>query len=192
MNIVFGVCCWISEESQLGELRRCLDSVKEYRVILVNGKWYDIEGDYPDSLPEAHEIISRYPNVEVITAINRHEWENRNLYLERCNEDDVLIVLDTDEYVEGVISEQEISDDDSFMVMGVSKRHGGDVVLKRGIRYPSETRHKDRHNEYWRNDTKLRFFGRIPNIFKIIEDKSYRSDDIGITMKKRAQLRPFR
>lgn len=190
--MVFGICCWISEASQIPELRRCLESVKDYRAILVDGKWYDIEGDRETSLPLAIEIIDSYPNVERITAINRHEWENRNLYLERCSKDDVLIVLDTDEFIIKTNDDITIPLKDSFMVRGISKRHGGEVVLKRGITYPSETRHMDRHNEYWRKGCKLMFDSLLLEELTIVEDRSFRSENNKQIMKTRGSQRPYR
>ena len=61
--IVFGISCYISEESQIPELKRCLESVKNYKVILVDGKWYDFRGESDLSLPSARKLINSYTSI---------------------------------------------------------------------------------------------------------------------------------
>ena len=201
--LVIGVVCWITEESQIPELRRCLDSLKEFRVILVDGKWYDMEGEQHTSIPKAYDMFAQYPNVEVIVSINKHEWENRNLYLERCKEDDFLIWIDTDEWLEVNISPLKHIDDlfdykntgeQMVSVLFQGKAHGAGIYeTKRGVLYPSKTRHRDRHNELW-CDGKEITQGRLNNIFGLIihHDKSFRSEGRENAMRIRNRLKPFR
>lgn len=173
--------------------------MKDFKVTLVNGKWYDIIGDNPISIPQARNLIDSYPNVTRIDYPNHHEWESRNMYLEACSADDVLIWLDTDEYMEhgdqaGIWRFYPIQSVGSlsFFVKGYDKRCGGDVILKRGYYSPSITRHKDRHNESWIGKKKLTFKSNPLIDFKIIHDKSHRSKQREETMKVRNHLRPFR
>ena len=187
------MCCWISEVQQLPELKRCLDSVERFRVILINGKWYDVKGKHPISIREARELIDSYPNVLRINYPGHHEWEARNKYLEQCSDHDTLIVLDTDEYLQITgYFEKYITSLPSFKVKGYDARRGGIVRENRGIRYPGQTRHRDRHNELWWNGEKLTFEGDPPEHLLIHHDKSYRSPHITQIMKERNRLRPYR
>ena len=195
MSIVFGICCWIPEKSQLPELKRCLESVKNYPVFLINGKWYDIEGDYPTSIPEAVSLIDSYPNVTRINYANHHEWESRNMYLEQCTANDCLIILDTDEYIEITgFFECNILDTPMFRLHVEDPRIGGTDYQKRGVRWPHLTRHRDRHNQLWYKDKEIwsNVGESTPEGIIIYHDKTYRSEKIKEAMKKRNYLRPFR
>ena len=70
-HLSIGIPVWINDVKQLPELERCLDSVMDFPVFIVNGKWYDIEGDYPRSIPEAIELMESYTNVEIIDSPNQ-------------------------------------------------------------------------------------------------------------------------
>lgn len=194
--LVIGVVCWIHEKSQLPELRQCLDSLKQFRVILVDGKWYDIDHDQLTSIPEAYEMFKKYPNVEVITAVNRHEWQNRNLYLERCTPKDILIWVDTDEWLEvtGDVKELQYRLNPAFEVHFRGKMYtDGDVRQIRGLMYPSETRHTDRHNQAWYQGKEILCNAARPKDCIILHhDKSYRSEEREKAMRIRNRLKPFR
>jgi len=190
------------EISQLPELKRCLDSVKQFRVILVDGKWYDMEGEQHTSIPEAYKLFKKYPNVEVIVSVNRHEWENRNLYLERCKDDDVLIWVDTDEWVEtpipilGEYMNNKLESDKSpmYAVSFKGKAHGaGTYRQNRLVAFPTKTRHRDRHNELWYKDNQI-IKGKLPIVDLILvhHDKSFRSEERETAMRIRNKLKPFR
>ena len=198
--LVFGVACWIYEKSQLPEVKRCLDSIKDYRVILVDGKWYDMEGsDSLLSIPELDDLLADYPNVERVNAPNMHEWETRNIYLERCKPDDILLWLDTDEWFE-VTDKANFMDNltkittPMFLVDYVDKRMGPNAVRVQGIRYPSETRHRDRHNELWYKDKPAWNTAVRPAVQGIRHhsDKTYRSEEREKVMLTRNKLKPFR
>lgn len=191
MSIVFGICSWISEVSQLPELKRCLESVKGYRVIIIDGKWYDIDSPLQVSIPEAFEAYKKYDNVEVVTSIGNHEWENRNMYLTRCKMIDVLIVLDTDEYIiqEYTPTLPEITK--SFHVIGYDKGKGGEVRLNRGYTDPINSYHNDRHNKVFCKGKQLNFDSLCTGI-TIHHDKSYRSKSREKAMYTRNHLEEYR
>lgn len=191
MSIVFGICSWISEKSQIPELERCLESVKGYKVIIVDGKWYDIDSDKLTSISEAFDIYKKYPNVEAVVSINHNEWENRNIYLAKCNNMDNLIVLDTDEYIIQEHTPTLNETVDSFHVIGHDKGKGGEVRLNRGYIFPNESRHQDRHNAIFRNGKKLEFNALCKGI-TIHHDKSFRSPKREKLMYVRNHLRDHR
>jgi hypothetical protein len=168
---------------------------------LVDGKWYDIKDDQFTSIPEAYDIFKEYPNVEVITAVNRHEWQNRNLYLERCAKDDFLIWIDTDEWLEVTNSSYEsdlfaahMSNIPMMSIPFEGKAHGaGTYQQNRIVIFPAKTMHRDRHNELWYNGTQI-IQGKLPRIHGLLvhHDKSYRSEEREKAMFIRNRLRPFR
>lgn len=190
--IVFGICCWIPEASQLPELKRCLDSVKDFKVIVVNGKWYDIEGEHPYSIPEARSLMESYPNVTRIDYANHHEWEARNKYLEECNNDDVLIWLDTDEWFE-YDHFWEARGDTSIGLIDFYNRIGGLAWQRRIIINAGLCRHRDRHNQLWYGNREL-FATPLPSIkgIRIYHDKQHRSEKREKAMYTRNRLKPYR
>lgn len=192
MSLVFGICSWISEESQLPELKRCLESVKDYRVIIIDGKWKDIDSPIHASIAQAYATYRQYSNVQVMVSLGRHEWENRNLYLQKCQPGDTLIVLDTDEYVtfEHTPAVKGLADD-SFHVNGYDKGKGGKVRLNRGYMDPINSYHADRHNRMFCNSEKLTFNALCEGI-TIHHDKTYRTPKREKMMLTRNQLKEFR
>lgn len=154
-----------------------------------------MDSPHHTSIREAYDIFKEYPNVEVISSVSRHEWENRNLYLERCSKDDILIWLDTDEWL---VQSQDLTCDDMgdspcFLVRFHDKRMGGFCYQRRGFRYPSETRHTDRHNQLWYHNQEIMASpGPAPDTFVIYQDKNFRSVERECMMKVRGKLRPYR
>ncbi len=155
-SVSFGIVCWIDEDSQLPELKRCLDSVKDLPVILVNGKWSDMEGDNPISTQKARDLINSYPNVKHILSPNESEVNNRNILL-KCGTD-YMIWIDTDEWAEfpnGIdFFKEELSRrfKDEYCAYSHSydlKGRGGYFKVKRIIRNPHELEYRIRHNQLY-------------------------------------------
>lgn len=200
MNISIGVLVWIEDNSQLPELKRCLDSLVDFDVIVVNGKWNDMGGLYPESTTEANVLIDSYDNIKHIKSPNKPEYENRNTYLRWCmrSKPDFLFWVDTDEWIqmpfgrdffERGVRDIFRGDNKSCLMHYYSDRHGGVSMQIRGIRYPFLVRHIDRHNEI--------FFGKVniladpapaPRGLVIMSDKIYRTIDREDRMIKRNKM----
>ena len=205
MNIAIGLVCWIDKKRQLPELKRCLDSLTDfYPVIVVNGKWNDIKGDSPRSIPEAIELIGSYSNVIYIESPNQPEFINRNKYLIQATKMgcDCLIWVDSDEYVElsnydNLVKEikdvfTKEPDEYTFLVNFYDKRMGGACWQKRGVRYPAFSRHRNRHNELWFvNKQILKHTAKPPPSLVIHQDKYYRSLEREYIMSKRNHENPI-
>ena len=200
MRIAIGIVTWIPRIEQLPELERCLDSLTDfYPVIVVNGKWNDVEGKHPRSIPEAYELINSYSNVIHIESPDKPGFVNRNKYLIQATkmECDCLIWVDSDEWIElpcgydflvnGIkdVYKRE-GNKYTFLVHFYDKRFGGCCFQKRGVKHPSFSRHKNRHNELWfLNNQILQYPAKAPRGLIIHQDKSYRSLERENSMKKR-------
>jgi hypothetical protein len=159
-QVSIGVLCWISEIEQLPELKRCLDSLREFNVIVVSGKWNDIEGNFPYNIPEANTLIESYDNITHIFSYNKSEAENRNIYLENCNAD-FLFWVDTDEWIEMPLGKDFFlrgltdlfgKNDYSSQVHWYNHQSNGITSYgkqKRMVQYPSKLRHKEKHNKLY-------------------------------------------
>ena len=197
MNISVGVLVWIEDDSQLPELKRCLDSLVDFDVIVVNGKWNDIPGYNPTSTNEANRLIDSYENIKHIKSPNKMEYENRNIYLEECIslKSDFLFWVDTDEWVDMPLGRDFFerglvdvfkNDKKSCYMHYYSDRHGGVSMQIRGVRYPFLVRHIDRHNEiFFDNENILSNPTRAPRGLVIKSDKIYRTMDREDRMIKR-------
>ena len=165
-QVVIGVVCWIPDNIMLPELKRCLDSLVEFDVILVNGKWDDIKGDNPRSTLEAQIVIDSYANVTHILSPNKSEAHNRNIYLENTNAD-FLFWVDTDEYIEMPLGKEFFirgiadlfkKDDYSSQVHSYVHQENGKINMgkqKRLIQYPNKMRHRDKHNKLYFGDKEI-------------------------------------
>ena len=199
-NIVFGVCCYISEKEQIPELERLLESLRGFKVFLIDGKWKDFDDktDNYISIPEAYEAIGKYSNVITMASYNGLEWQNRNLYLKCCKRSDILIWIDTDEWLEIQDKDQMLKEckkikKPMFLVNFYDKRFGGECLQRRGYRYPKGTHHKDRHNQaYYKKEEIFAYPAKAPKGFVIHQDKSFRSVERELDMKVRNQKEPFR
>lgn len=205
LNIAIGLVCWIDKITQLPELQRCLDSLTDfYPVIIVNGKWNDINGDNPRSIPEAIELIGSYSNVIYIESPNQPEFINRNKYLIQATKMgcDYLIWIDSDEYVESVNYNNLVKEIDNiftnepdkytFLINFYDKRMGGACWQKRGVRHPAFSRHRNRHNELWFVDKQiLKYPAKAPPSLVIHQDKYYRSLEREFIMNKRNHENPI-
>jgi len=190
MNIGIGVVSWIGEKSQIPELERCLDSLTNfYPVIIINGKWSDVKDGNPRSVPEAINLMENYSNVMWFDSPNQPESMNRNKYIIQgmkmdC---DVMFWVDTDEWVElplgydflcngikDIFKKQ--PDRYTFLVHYFDTTRGGCCYKRRGIRYPTFTRHRNRHNELWFLDKEvLRYPAKAPRGLIIHQDKKFRT-----------------
>lgn len=205
LNIAIGLVCWIDKITQLPELQRCLDSLIDfYPVIVVNGKWNDVKGDSPRSIPEAIELIGSYSNVIYIESPNQPEFINRNKYLIQATkmDCDYLIWVDSDEYIESVNYNNLVKEIDNiftnepdkytFLINFYDKRMGGACWQKRGVRHPAFSRHRNRHNELWFVDKQiLKYPAKPPPSLVIHQDKYYRSLEREFIMNKRNHDNPI-
>jgi len=204
-RIGVGVLVWVPYEKQLPELERCLDSLTDfYPVIVVNGKWDDIEGKYARSIPEAYDLIGSYSNTIHIESPNEPEFVNRNKYLIQATkmDCDFLFWVDSDEWVElpcgydflvNGIKDVYKREPDKYtnLVHFFDPRSGGVCFQKRGVRYPSFSRHKNKHNELWFTGNQvLQYPAKAPRGLIIHHDKSYRSLEREKTMQKRNHDNP--
>jgi len=205
-KIGIGIVSWISEESQVPELERCLDSLTSfYPVIIINGKWDDVKGDNPRSVLEAIDLMESYSNVMWFDSPNQPEFINRNEYLIQATKMDCnyLIWVDTDEWVElpcgyeflcNSIKKRFEKQPDcyTFLVHYFDKRMGGCCYKRRGIRYPTFTRHRNKHNELWFVDKEvLRYPAKAPNGLIIHQDKIFRTHKREEKMKIRNESNPI-
>ena len=206
IKIGIGVLVWIESKHQLPELKRCLDSLTDfYPVIIVNGKWKDIIGDNPRSIPEAIELIDSYSNIILIDSPNQLEPVNRNKFIVQgmkmdC---DMMFWIDSDEWIElpcgydffvkgmeNVFKKQ--PDCLSFHLHFFDPRFGGESLQKRGIRYPAFMRHRDRHNQLWFLDKEVlgHYTAKPPRGLIVYQDKSFRTKEHELEMRRRNLANP--
>jgi len=190
------------------ELERCLDSLKDFKVIVVDGKWNDFidNNDSYKSTDGTIELAQSYSNVILLESPNNSEAFNRNQYIIEgmkmgC---DIMFWVDSDEWVElpcgydflchGI--ERVLNDPEkhTFLVHYFDVRRGGVCFQKRGIRYPAFTRHKGKHNELWFNNKEVlkNNCAKAPAGLIIHTDKKFRSDEREDRMKKRNYENPIR
>ena len=203
MNIAVGVVCWIEDNKQLPELKRCLDSLTDfYPVIVINGKWDDFAGTNIYSTNEANDLIDSYSNVIHLQSANKPEFVNRNKYLIQAMTMgvDFLFWVDTDEWIDMPLGKEFFErglqyiwkDEKSCYFHYYDERLGGVSMQKRGVRYPSFSRHKLRHNELFFNDQNiLTNPARAPRGIVINSSKEYRSESREKRMKQRARDNPI-
>jgi hypothetical protein len=200
-QVSVGVVCWISEKSQLPELKRCLDSLVDFPVIIVSGKWNDIEGDNHFNIPEANKLIDSYPNVLHKGCYDQSEAYNRNQYL-IDNQSDFLFWVDTDEWIEMPLGKEFFlrglidlfkKDDYSSQVHWYSHQPTGKINMgkqKRIIQYPGKLRHRDKHNQLYFGDKEVLRDGikhHAPRGLIIHQDKTFRSKQRELDMFNRVE-----
>ena len=197
-RIAIGITCWIENNSQLPELERCLDSLTDfYPVIVVNGKWNDIEGTNPRGTAESHELVDSYSNTIQLESPNQPEFINRNKCLTQAGKMlcDYLIWVDTDEYIEIPCGKDWFAKNltESFSSSDFCARvYFDEGTSRRIIRYPMFVRMNNKHNEWWFNGRDVRKTQLKPIDGLIIyHDKRYRSDDTRTKMLNRKVLNPI-
>ena len=202
-QVSIGVLCHIPDIFQMPELKRCLDSLKDFPVIVVSGKWNDIESTSDYNHPQLNELIESYANVTHIFTQGLSEAGTRNIYLEECNDTvDFLFWVDSDEWIEmplgkdfflrGITDLFGVNDYSSQLHEVFHQRDGNDVICKqkRLIQYPSKCRHRERHNSMY-YDNKEILAGEIknhaPRGLILHSEKSYRSTKRDKYMKSRVE-----
>lgn len=181
--ISFGIVCWIGEDSEVPALKRCLDSVKDYPVILVNGKWNDMEGDNPISTQKARELIKSYDNIKYIESPNQSEAYNRNILYREC-ETEYLIWLDTDEWVR-IEDYFKIDIKDRALIHYYDPGRGGYCLMPRVFRNPKRLSNSKYHNSVITQDMED-----PPTGITIYSDRKYKSMKRRNAMFKRNKENP--
>ena len=198
-RIAIGVLSWIEENSQLPELDRCLDSLTDfYPVIVVNGKWSDVEGTNARGTQESQELIDSYSNTIRLDSHNKPEFYNRNLCLIQAGKMlcDYLIWVDSDEYIELPcgISWFKKNLKETFMNPSdfCSRVWFDNGTSRRIIKYPMFIRMRYKHNEWMFNGVDVRK-KQLPPIdgMLIHHDKTYRNEERRDKMLNRKVLNPI-
>lgn len=204
-HVSIGLTCWIGDNSELPELERCLNSLVDfYPVIVVNGKWDDIEGKNARSTPEANELIESYSNVIHFSSPNKPEFHNRNECLINAGKFlcDYLIFVDSDEYIEMPLGKEFFLNGLNDVFEGKTELcsyahyfdigRGGNARMHRIIRYPMFVRMRNRHNEWFFNKIDIRKRPlKAPRGLVIHSDKSFRKKERHEAMKKRNMENPL-
>ncbi len=192
-QVSIGVLCHIPDLFQMPELKRCLDSLVEFPVIVVSGKWNDIQSTSNYNHPEVNNLIESYGNVTHIFTQDMSEAETRNTYLEECDDTvRFLFWVDTDEWIEMPLGKDfflrgitDLFDDEDFSSQVheiMHQRNGVDLICKqkRLVQYPSLLRHKDKHNAMYHGKREI-LAGEIknhaPRGMILHSEKSYRSKE---------------
>lgn len=203
MRISVGVLAWIESNSQLPELKRCLDSLTSFfPVIVINGKWNDIEGVNARSTDEANELIDSYSNVIHIQSPNKPEFMNRNRYLIQARDYDFLFWVDSDEWVSlplgveffrnGIRDVFKNTNQKSCLIHYYDESRGGACMQKRGVLYPGFIRHRKKHNElFFGDDDILLNPAPAPRGLVIKSDKRFRTLSRENRMLKRNKENPI-
>jgi len=92
-------CCVYSDPVGL---QRLLDSVYLGldRLIVVHTRYSHFPHEDPQSLSHTKAVCSRYPNIELIALLKpTNQIEARTKYMRAAKDLDILIVLDSDEYI---------------------------------------------------------------------------------------------
>jgi hypothetical protein len=195
-----GLLVWIEDDSQLPELERCLDSLKDFNVIVINGKWIDIAGNKPISTDRTIDLINSYNNVTHIYSVNNTEAHNRNLALSVANKmnREVLFWVDTDEYVELPCGYEfflrglEFGDKYTCYSHYEDKGRGGSCRMIRGIRDVKNVTLTNRHNEWIRDGTNIyKDSYQAPRGLIIYSDRKYRSEERQAKMLNRNKNNPI-
>lgn len=206
-KIAVGIPVWINHEEQLPELELCLDSVSEFfPVIVISGKWSDMNHQQNRNIPEADELIDSYSNIIHIESLNHLEPFNRNLYMIQagkmgCN---TMLILDSDESAEFPLGVEFFDEQLSrlkekhpnhlgFSVIHQSARHGGICFTPRVILNPAFTRYRDRHNQMYFMDREVLSWDSSKLVGGIIlnETKDFRSDKRKLIMRERNLRNPL-
>lgn len=94
----------VSIFNSLDELKRMISSVQKHvkYIIVVDGKFRDFDYQSDLSTDGSRELLQSFDNVMLIDAPNLREVEKRQVYLDKTKELDIdlLLVMDSDEYVE--------------------------------------------------------------------------------------------
>jgi hypothetical protein len=199
-HLSVGLLVWIEDDSQLPELKRCLDSLVDFNVIVINGKWIDIPGKNHISTDATISLLQSYKNVTLIFSVNNTEAHNRNLALTVSStlNHDILFWVDTDEYVELPCGYEfflrglDFADKMTCYAHYEDEGRGGSCRMVRFIKDIQDVSLNERHNEWL-------YYGH--NIFKdphkaprgliIHSDRKYRSEERQAKMLNRNKNNPI-
>jgi len=97
------ICAAIPVFQDAKSLKRCLDSLADFDLVLVvDGVYEGYPAESPLSTDGTRELCTQYDNAKLIDAPNLKEFEKRNVYLKACPWKH-LLVIDSDEWLEGDI-----------------------------------------------------------------------------------------
>ncbi|MHA2142575.1 MAG: hypothetical protein ACXADD_13835 [Candidatus Thorarchaeota archaeon] len=89
-------------------LERCLNSIHETIdfIFCIDGKFKMLEANHETSVDGSRELVQEYSNTVLVSVVGAHQVEKRNKYLELAEEYkvDVMLHIDSDEYVVGDLS----------------------------------------------------------------------------------------
>lgn len=88
-------------------LRRCLDSLREFDLVICIDGVYDLAQGSPLSTDGSRDIIQSYDNTLLVDMPYHRQTEVRNHYLEEAvwNHCDYILVFEADEYLTGDVKE---------------------------------------------------------------------------------------
>ena len=84
-------------------IRRCLESLKDFDLVICIDGRYDIANGLPLSTDGSREVVKSFDNTLLVDMPFRQQTDLRNMYLDEAvwNDCDYLLVIEADEYVTG-------------------------------------------------------------------------------------------
>jgi len=127
-------------------IKDCVASIYEQvaRIIAVDGKYKDFPGDNQYSTDGTIEFLAGLGKVELIFAAGLFEADKRNIYMDRLNPGDTVLVIDGDEVVDGKIEELESHSDIGLVYLGEPGRKYKRLAT-RFFKYRKGLRHNGIH-----------------------------------------------
>lgn len=156
-----------------------LESLKDFdEVICVDGRFPHYP-DAPDlSTDGSRELVHSFTNVRFYDAPNLIEPKKRDIYLEHCTSD-ALLMIDTDEWIVGDVArfKENITRHTSeahlfYQVKWWSEATGGYSTAPRLYLHPRDLRHGQLHCSFMVNGVDLRLHARTTNIIEGVEIRS--------------------
>ena len=96
MKIGVGLIFYNDVES----LKKCIPSLKVDKIYAIDGRFKNFDSPQPLSDDGSRQYLKSFKNVKLIDAPDLEQVDKRNIYLKECQEE-FLIVIDSDEWVEG-------------------------------------------------------------------------------------------
>jgi len=184
------------------EIDRMLDSTNGiFPVIVSYGKWKDFKGENRED--KTPDIIDSYSNTVFVNSRGLLEPQARNQYLITAGKmgADVIIILDSDEYLEFPLGleffkrqlERMIESHPDHLAFGVTFEYGknGTSFTPRIIMNPAFTRYRDRHNQMYFMNKEVLGNCKIVAGIVIHEDKKFRNKDRELKMRERNLSNPI-
>ena len=89
-------------------LERCLNSIHEVMdlIFCIDGKFRMLKANHDTSMDGSRELVQEYPNTVLVDVVGENQVEKRNKYLRLAKDYnvDVMLHIDSDEYVVGDLS----------------------------------------------------------------------------------------